>query len=258
MIGLSFPSAALFLVPAGTRPLYQRNPRWLASVPVILFAAHLLFAARYDIVDQYTFFIPTYVAMSLLLAPGVDRLLQARGVWRQLRWPLIVTLFWSPLAYAVLPSVVPWIAARVALPIPTRRVPNRDPLRWFLQPWHTGYDGPERFVREALPTLPDDAVLLIDLTQAGPLYYGQCVFGLNPGVQINHWRCLGAPQPIDATNVARWVAEGRLFTGSADQSCMAQAEDVWVLEAYALERAGYFYRVVNKANDSERAPGGPR
>ncbi len=251
MIGLSFPSVAVFLVPPGVRRLYRQTPAWLASVPTALFVAHLLFAARYNIVDQYTFFIPTYVAMSILVAAGADRLLALGGRWRALRWPLITTLLWSPLVYAMLPVIMPRIAAHVRLPIPTREIPYRDPLRWFLWPWHTGYRGPERFVREALAQLPDDAVLLIDQTRAGPLYYGQVVWGLQPGIQINHERRAGPSQPIDPGHVADWVARGRLYIGGPEHDQFAHVEDRWVREKYGVEREGLLYRVVPVTPSSE-------
>ncbi|HEY3244274.1 MAG TPA: hypothetical protein VGM03_13085, partial [Phycisphaerae bacterium] len=242
MMGLSFPSAAWFIAPFGVRPLFEKSPKWLAALVVTLFGAHFLFAVRYPVHDQYTFFIPAYVMMAYPLSAGVDRLLTAARLPRWLRWTLVLTLFVAPVVYAVLPPVVARLPRDLS-PLPTWKVPYRDNVRWFIQPWHTGSREAERFAREALALLPDDGIVLIDMTQGGPLLYAQAVFGLKPGVQINDRRLEGAPQPIDEVHVARWVAQGRLFT-SAPGSRSVSPADQWVLEKYAVEPLGVLSRVV--------------
>jgi hypothetical protein len=244
-IGLSFPNAAVLLVLFGIRPLLQLQRRWIAGLTLLLLAAHFGFVVRYNVHDQYTFFLPSYVMMAIVMAFGLDRLRAARG-WRpQLRAVAIGSLFWSPVVYAVLPPLIAALPPGVS-PLPDWQVPYRDSVRWFIHPWHTGYEGTARFVREAFAVLPDDAVVLIDETQGYALSYGQVVAGLAPRVQINSRRPEGSDEPLTASNIERWVDEGRMFSGLPASRIFADPSvgGTRLLVGYRLEAAGVLSRVI--------------
>jgi len=232
---LSFPTPLLALVPVGLLALRRLQPRPVAAAIGAALAIHLVWAVRYDVPDQYTFFIAAIVLLAITVGIGADRFLVAG---RQ-RWQ------WWLLGLALLPAAVyvplPWIAERAGLSLGVARdVPYRDRYTYFLWPWKTGYHGPERFAREVQQRLPPNAVLIADGTTVPPIHYlmetgrwykAITVWPLLHGGDADYW-----PTPAD---VADALAAGRVYVVSPQPGYCPQ----WLLDGYEVEPVGVLYRV---------------
>lgn len=167
-LGLSFPTPAALLLFPGAAVLYGHRLRTLRAALLALLAVHLVWAIRYDVPDQYTFFIPSLVLLAIVIGFGAARFLK-KGL--RMRTAALIAAALLPVGvYAVLPELTR--AAGLDLGV-TREVPYRDSRVYFLRPWKTGYRGAERFARELRETLPENAVLIADGTTVRPIHYLQ-------------------------------------------------------------------------------------
>jgi len=144
----------------------------------------LVFAARYNVADQYTFMVPFYIVMALFIALGIDRVLRARPS-RLIAVTAVVLAALSPIVYAATPALVRRFVPSV-LPASAGRVPYRDPYDWFFQPWRRGYDGANRFAVETLNVLPPNAFLFVLDTMRPPLDYVQGRDARRPDVYLSY------------------------------------------------------------------------
>jgi hypothetical protein len=192
LLALNFPSPNLFLFFVGAFAFFKAQSMTLfrlfvAALMVLFFA----FAFRYQVADRYAFFIPFYVLAALMIGLGAHAL--SGGVRHKVWSALFIGFSFLPIvAYAMAPD----LARQTSLFPPTRGdVPYRDDAVYFLQPWKTGYTGAERFAREALETVPVDAIIYADTTTVAPLLYAQEVQGQRPEVWIitGLVRSAGAP-----------------------------------------------------------------
>lgn len=238
-LGLNFPTPAALLALLGAAFLRRFRPRYVALSLAALLAIHLVWAVRYDVPDQYTFFIPAVVLISILIGIGADCFLQRRrGVWPRL---LFATALLPPLVYAPLP----WLARSAGLTLGVRRaLPYRDTYTYFLWPWKTGYQGARRFATEVEQVLPEGSVLLADDTSARPIHYRMLT---------GQWRkqiAVWPPPPSEraapgvlwpsASELAESLAAGRVFVVTPVPGYCPS----WVMERYATEPAGIIARVV--------------
>lgn len=247
-LGLAFPTPIVLLAVVGVRFLHRRLPRPLFLVFVLLLIVHFLFAARYRVPDQYAFFIPVVVILALFTGAGLDVFLRRPSPARTAL--ACAAIAWMPVFYALLPPLARRLPAAI-VPLPKRPVPYRDPYAWFLRPWKTGYRGAERFGREALATLPPDALLIADSTTERPIIYLQTVEGLRRDVQVNRggrqpWL---VPTPLTAENLRDLAAQGRLYS-TAPPDYWPPDERPAAFDCCDAVRAGVLYRLVPR----QRAP----
>lgn len=245
MFGLNFPTPLLLAVPAALAGLRGRCSHRLHLTYVLLLGVHFLFVARYNVPDQYSFLIPTCVILTVFLGGGIDWLLERCRADR--RRPLSVILVLaaclSPIVYAALPP----LARRLpdsTLPLPTRKIPYRDPYKWFLQPWRTNYDGAHRFAVEALGVLPPDAFVLTDTTLRSPLLYLQNVAGLRHDVRIGEalWQPFHDRWQPDPDEMRQMVRQGRLFSLAGQAKHMGANK--WIPTEFRFQPVGPIYQVV--------------
>lgn len=165
-MGLNYPTPIFLLVFIGIGPLRRVWPRPVAVCVAVLAGIFLVWAVRYDVPDQYGFFIPAYVLFALLIGQGADVLMRRGG--RAVAAGLIVLALLPPAVYWILPDV----ARRAGLDIGSRsELPFRDPYRFFLQPWKTGENGPSRFAQACDDLTTPDDLLLIWSTVVRPIHY---------------------------------------------------------------------------------------
>jgi hypothetical protein len=81
--------------------------------------------------------------------------------------------------------VAPIVAEKVRFRLPTKReIPYRNEYVWFLRPWQTGYDGAERFAKEALSGTEKDSIIIADGTTVYPIWYVQTIKAMRPDVKV--------------------------------------------------------------------------
>lgn len=242
---LNFPTPLLFLAVPGVAALRRNAP---GPIFVLLAGGAAIYAAfgiRYRVPDQHMFLVPAYLFVALFMAAGVEWLLAHVGAGRHgaaARLAACVLALPGPLVYAVVPPLLRTYAPYRA-PIPTRSVPYRDRFNWFLRPWMTGYDGAERFAREVLASLPQDAWLVVDSTLLPPINFLQVAEGVRKDVRLDCWVTRQDWFPADELPAARAekLRAGLLFTASDDPSYLPP----WLRETPSrLEPAGHVFRVL--------------
>jgi len=244
LILLNFPTPNALLLPVGLYGLYRAGgPAAFRNVVLALLALFFVFACRYTIADRYAFFLPFYCMVGLVIGFGVH-VLQTR-VRRPALAGVIVVLAVVPVGiYAVAPA----LAQRLHLRLGTRQdIPYRNDYAYFLRPWRTGYRGAERFAREALASVENNAILCADATTVAPLLYAQQVQGLRPDVHIvaGIARSAGAPCVKEST-VAELVRQRPVYVVSRQPGyCPA-----FLLDRYPLTPAGLLWRVAQNEMDT--------
>lgn len=203
---------------------------------------YLVWAVRYNVPDQYTFFIPFYVLLAIWIGWGADAWLARYG--RRWMAGLVVA--------AVLPAMIylplPIIAQRLHLPLGlTRDVPFREPYRFFLWPWKTGYDGAERFAYEVEKILPDGALLLADSTTVRPIQYLRATGRWHRAVSV-YPQYAGLDSGIMPTREALQavLASDRVYVVSPIPNYCPE----WLLDACRFEPTGIIFRAIARGSPS--------
>src|SRR5262249_20165426 len=137
---------------AGAVRLRRERPADLIGL-VVLLAVNVWFAFSYQVPDRFAFYLPVYLLVALLAAPGLDAMLAraaAGGAGRRTALALaaFTTGIAPPIVYALAPGIV---GTRLPSVFPSaRELPGRDPILFHLYPGKRGYDGARRFCLDAL------------------------------------------------------------------------------------------------------------
>lgn len=212
----SFPSPLVALSVVGAVVFWRTVDRatvWFFAAALFVYA---VFAIRYNVPDQHVFLLHSYIFLAVLTAMGVDWLCAKRAS-KALTAILIAIALPAPLIYAVTPTLLRQRFAEVSKKfLPKRELPFRDNARWFLQPWHFAYHGPEVFARVTLNALPPNAVLDVDSTPMPPLLYLQHTEKLRRDIQFVSGKLFqtwfAEPFDIEGDQRDRTIADERLFT----------------------------------------------
>ena len=233
-LGLNFPTPLALLAPLGIWA--WRSDRFrVARVALLgLLTIHLLYAVRYDVPDQYTFFIPSIVLIGVLIGLGAAVLCGGGG--RALQTAVIAAAILPVGVYAALPEFAHSAGLKIGV---TRQVPYRDEYRYFLQPWKTGDDGAMRFALATRDALPAGAVLLADSTTVRPIHYLQLTGQWSEQVKVVPPSCGSRGIDLASEALRRTAAEGRLYVVSN----VAPYCPDWVLKSAALVPHGPVYHV---------------
>jgi hypothetical protein len=244
-IFLNFPTPNFLLFFAGCFGLFKlsliRNFRNVILGLIVLF---FVFAFRYTVPDRYTFFIPFYCMVSILIGLGTY-LLQIR-INHKIFIPLVLLFGLMPFGvYAVAPKM----AKKTQFNIGARNeIPYRDDYKYFLQPWKTGYNGAEKFADEALNIVENNAVIYADITTVVPLLYVQEVKGKRPDVKIISGTVNSKDSPkFDEQTVEKLVQYRSVYVVSST----AEYCPVFVLDNYELNRVGVLWRVVRRQKSGQ-------
>lgn len=240
LLALNFPTPNVLLPVIGGFALRRmRAVSPLRHVLAALLMLFLLFAFRYTVVDRYAFFIPFYVVVCVLTGLGVHRVHE--GLPHPAVTAAITGAALLPVAvYAIAPS----LARRIDLAMGTRGdIAYRDDYTYFLRPWKTGEDGPDRFARDALDTVGPDAVIYADTTTVAPLLLIQEVEGRRPDVKIvtGIVSSRGAP-PYDGDSFAELLEYRPIYVTSNRPGYAPR----FVLDGYDLRRTGPLWQVVGR------------
>lgn len=192
-VAFSFPSPALLLAPVGLAALVQRR----RSVGVLLALLLLAFTAaglRFGWTgDQYSFLLPLQPLVAILAGVGLARL-DRRRLATQL---LAASLLLPATVYAGLA-----VGAPGELLLPDAGPTLRAELLW---PGRAGYDLPERWCRDRLDELPDQALLVSQWGEGAVFEYLLEVEGLRPDVGLVLHRAGRVPvDPADRPTFLTW------------------------------------------------------
>lgn len=237
-LALDFPTPLVLLALVGISRAGRLRSGPVGAALIALLVVHLLWAVRYDVPDQYSFFIPSVVIIAIWIGIGADAVL---GRWSR-RMPVVL------LGLALVPPAVyaplPWAARAAGVSLGVRReVPYRDSYQFYLWPWKTGYRGPERFAKEIQQSLPRNAVLIGDYASHRPLHYL---------IATGHWRSdlvIWPPHRPRGVTGPTWPEEdqireelqaGRVYVVSPRPLYCPR----WLVENYEFEPAGVVFRVV--------------
>jgi hypothetical protein len=157
--------------------------RWAVT---IIYMVSVFFAISYPVKDRYAFYLPSYVALAILAAPGIDALLERL---RPRLGPIVAAALVSitcvvapPILYAVAPSLP--IARTLVAKMHARDLPGRDAAAYHLNPDKRGVTGAEEFAEGAMAVLPPRATIVADYTLGEPLNYLQVARGVRTDVEV--------------------------------------------------------------------------
>lgn len=249
-LALNFPTPVVLLVPLALASLWRTPAGSFRLVLLALTAVHLLWAMRYNVSDQYTFFFLAVVLLAIWIGLGADVFLWNRG-----RASVVLVLAAAaipPLVYAPLPRIARAAGFDIGV---ARAVPYRDEYVYFLHPWKTGYRGPEQFARRLIDELPTDAVLLADTTTLRPLDYFRLTGRWRSDVAV--FSALDVPSAdCSRAFLDQAIAGSRLFVVSATRGYVPD----WLFDRYDFEPAAVVFRVKPRAGHPASSPfeAGPR
>jgi hypothetical protein len=234
-LGLNFPTPAIILAVPGAAAAWRAAPTLFGRTLIALLTVHLLWAARYNVPDQYTFFIPAITLLAMLIGLGAGPFLARRG--RGSCAVLIAAALLPAAVYVPLPQVARACGVKLGV---ERDVPYRDSYTYFLRPWKTGYSGAQRFAQELHDSLPDGAVVIADSTTARPVHYLALTGRWRRDVRIyprgEHDPATDRPSEREFRDA---LAAARLFVISPTVRLPGSPE-----ATYDFEPAGVVYRVV--------------
>lgn len=193
---LNFPN---LLIPAALRGIV-RYPQIgvspiLARTLMAILIVHVVFVARYNVVDQYTFFLPVYVLLCLWASVGAAGLLArwSSRASRRISTVAWVTLIMTPCVYAMLPTVARSVGVldRVA-----RHKPYRDDYVYLLTPWSVVERSADHMARQAAALAGRDGMVVIEDRMAlhAVRYYLEVKLGRAEAP------CLRTPITVDTIN----------------------------------------------------------
>lgn len=158
---LSFPN---LLLSAAAYGLWRWRglglPKGLRAALGVGLLVHAGFACRYNVVDQYTFFLPAYVLTAILGGAGAAAVLAwAPSARRRAIWAAIIMLAATPAVYAAAPPIARWFGVLEGV---ARHKPYRDDYVYLLTPWSVVERSADRMGREAVALAGPDGVILVE------------------------------------------------------------------------------------------------
>ncbi len=179
-IGLNFPNLALPLMAAGVWALARRISKPLLAAFGYLLAIFFVFAIRYTVADQFMFFLPLYVLISVGAGLGWVFLVSL-GRLKAIAWIAMAMVLCNPVIYGLAPGV--WAKAGLATP-GRSDLAFREPARYWLTPWKHNEDSAGKYARAALTEVPAGSIIIADTTTLAPLEWAREVSGLDVDVKL--------------------------------------------------------------------------
>jgi hypothetical protein len=237
------------LIPAACYGLWTWWRRADAAVAtralVAALAVHVLFAFRYDVVDQHTFFLPVYTILAMAgglgAAATLERPAAARATWVAAALALLVA---TPGTYVLAAS---WSREHGVLDRVARNKPYRDDYTYLLIPWASADRSAGRMSREALELAGHSGLVVIEDRMAE---YAVRYLALRDGAGTT------LVSPPATNEIAEAVGCGRvvvLVPANADHPRLPPPAGWW-------QREGDLYRLVVPVTDDAAlcAPFPPR
>jgi hypothetical protein len=146
---LSFPVIPLVFAFTGVRS------RAMALAPVLaLFVIHSLFVLRYNVIDQYTFYIPALALIAFFAGIGFHCMSRPG-----LRRAALVLLCIQPLLYAATPSLIRHLGLLGPF---ERNKPYRDDANYLFHPWTFRETSAARLAADAVEAAAPDGTIVVE------------------------------------------------------------------------------------------------
>lgn len=165
----------MLLAPLGIVGLFYhwKVERLLFWVLLLAFGGNVLFVLSFHVIDQYVFYLPSYLVFALWIGVGLQ---SARTHIphrpKRLSTAVVVALLFAVVVYRLVPQALNQLRFS---PVSVRTLPYRDNNLFFLYPPKNGYDGARQFGVAVMEILPLDAALLVDHLPQQTLLYLQAV-----------------------------------------------------------------------------------
>ena len=136
--------------------------------------------------DQFLFYLPSYVPVAIMIGLGAGEFSNRPAVMTRLhgwRGPVLLgSILLAPLVvYPVATLLAGGVATRLA---PSRVLPGRDPVSYYLWPPKTGYTGAREYAEAAFGALPVGAIVVADWLPYQVLRYAQVVERARPDLRL--------------------------------------------------------------------------
>ena len=248
-LGYQFPlSVPLAFV--GAAWLWRRDRAVLIGLLVLYLGNALLMLTRHHpgmyVRDQFLFYLASYLPVALMIGLGAAALVNMAASRSRRPWRVAVAL--GVAAVIAAPVVFYPLAARFTGEVstrlaPARQLPGRDPVRFYLLPWKTGYHGAREFGRAALTGLPHDAVVVADWLPFHTLRYLQAIEGLRSDVTLTQ---LNAGDGVQLRYLLEQQRGRPLYL--ADDSPYPYYERAAIERCFRIEPVGVLYRLTRRPN----------
>lgn len=169
---LNFPNLLLPLAGLGLLNVWRFRRKLHVQLPLgAALIVHAAFALRYQVVDQHTFFLPTYLLLCIFGGMGLSDLLAGAARSSRSRWvgAVVAMLTLTPLIYATAPRVARSLGVLEGI---ERHKPYRDDYDYLLIPWSFAETSADRMSRHAEQLAQDGSTILYEDRMAeGALHY---------------------------------------------------------------------------------------
>lgn len=239
----SFPTPNIIFFFAGLYSLNKVSPgRSFRSILLALLILFFVFAFRYTVTDRYVFFMPFYCLVSVLIGTGFNSLVVQPNRKTLCRIVFILALLPIPVYI-----ITPVAAEKTQLKLTTKReISYRNEYIWFLQPWQTGYYGPEQFADEVFNTIEQNSVIYADSTTASPLLYLQKIKKRRSDAKIISSIASSEDSPeFNEKTITKLLAERAVYVVSPVKGYCPD----FLLKQYSFIPAGVVWRVVEKQKE---------
>lgn len=208
---LNFPN---LLIPAALYGLarYRRAgvPRLAWLTMIVGLAIHAVFVLRYEVLDQYTFFLPTYTFLAIFGGVGAAAVLQwpSTSKRRILSVAAILLLLVTPLL-----NIAAITAARRAQLLGgfAHRKPYRDDYIYLLVPWSVIDRSADRMSSEAVSLAGPDGLILVEDGMARSAVEYRRLQAHLPGIHVRMVPAAGQQEELErlASDVRLEAQAGR-------------------------------------------------
>ena len=233
----SFPTLNFILFFFGLWAMLKaKTDKSFTSIVIAMLALYFLFAFRYTVADRYAFFIPFYCLVAFAIGTGADVTLKKYG--NKLFYLLMLFVLTAIPVYYVTPDIAKKYYKALAQ---RRQRPYRDEYRYFLQPWKQNDRGAERFAREVLQTVEENAVIYAYGTDVTTILYVQEIQGVRPDVRVvsEYYSSKNAPALTEDT-IERLMENSAVYVVSPFPGYCPQ----FLLEQYKFKQVGILWKVV--------------
>jgi hypothetical protein len=181
----------------------------LAAALLAITVIEFVFFVRYPVPDQFTFFLPSLVMISVGACIGISVLADISKKWRYaVMAACAASVIIPPALYANGPEIIKMLGIEIKR---ERTRPFRDENRYWLIPWKHNERSAEQFAEAALKQAFPDGIIACDGTSYYPLLLVQRRDNLAPEVSIQRSLKIKPQAEKDETSISNILRERPLF-----------------------------------------------